>query len=274
MKKRLGRRADYELYFFMFMLIMVGVVVLALFGFQKRVAEAELLDQLYLSRDLAMVLDVFPAAPGNVFFIYGNPFQRFNFTFEDDKNRPAVNVKSVYPYAVDKNFRFSRKKVIKQPTRLQFKNSVYFIDVGTDLSPDIRLFKYPKIKIGDKLTAAYEYKGEVPPGVTSVFNSFVQGVEKAKTTPEHNVYLLIKFIDEEKVEVFIPASNAARSRKLASVLLNVLLEKNKDLQNAAIHLSDDKQLTDVTEAAVLIQLHSKYAKAGVLKTTFQEYKNE
>ena len=280
MKGRLGRRADYELYFFIFMLIMVGVVVLTLFNFQKRVAEADLLDQLFLERDLAMLLDVAFAAPGNLWVGYGVGMEKLNFnkfTYRFADNKVAVGTPSTYFYASDQNFDFSTPLEIRQPVRLQLKNDDYKFEIGTNLKSDLRLFKYPIVGTIDSAEKAVVIESNaVREAEENTVKHLAGSFEIKKVLPEYDVYIFVELIPEKKLEALIPGSNALKSRKLASLLLNNIITK-KSVKDSAIHLIDDdrltKALTKAEDAALILRLPAdpEFIVPGALEEAIKEY---
>jgi hypothetical protein len=273
MKKRFAKRGEHEIYFFIFMIIMSGIVVLTFVNFKTNVENAELLDQLFLSRDLSMTITSVLAAPGDVQYIYnGVGIEKFgDLEYFFDNNLVSVDKTERYVYATDSNFVNDLPAIpIIQPSQFIFANEGWLFSIKK-VGEQKQRWRYPKVQSGpvnvvvlDDLTVGKREAGD------SVLTLFARNLQHKKAQ-EYDVYIGVEFVEGKKLEVFIPPTNAAKSRKFASLIIDEIAAQ-KDVEHVAIHLSESEKLVEAKEAAVLIQMPTDFVVIGALNAALQEYK--
>lgn len=257
MKKGLGKRGDYELYFFIFMLIMTGIVVLALFQFQQRAADSEALDQLFISRDVALLLDALFAAPGNVVYTYDtDKLEQFSYSF--DKRFVDLGAPGRYGFAGDKAFTFNPPS-LQAPSKIYFSNDDYEFRISDSGLPPRPLYKYPHVGTAVAVwdngvkNIVVESNAQTPEQREKV-ELFKGNIPSARGVSV-DIFIFVEFVQGEQVEMGISAKDAdvaARSRKLASLLANdIITRKNIPV---IIYPKKQEKIDEARDAGLFIRM--------------------
>ena len=85
-----------------------------------------------------------------------------------------------------------------------------------------------------------------------------------------DIYVFVEFIPEQKLEALIPGTNALKSRKFASLLLNDIITK-KSVERSAIHLVDDDRLSKANDAALVLRLPESFFSPKVIENAIEGY---
>ncbi len=287
MRKRWGKRGDEEIYYAIYAVIMTAIVVVSLFSFKDRFERAQVLDELFLSRDLALALDALFASPGAVQLAYDraglNAFSQLDYRF--DGGRVAIGRSEQYPYARDLRFApyrtVARDKppgdlgAISKPAELFLSNSGWEVSIlPQQPARQQALFRYPLVDGSQTQDIVVAFTDPLSVGEDSILRMFAGAPPVLAGLPDADMLIIVQFTEAKQVEALIPPATAARSRKLASLLVNRIIG-SEDVP-AAIRLSDDPRLARAREAAVLVRLPVTALAApvrdgGSAAAVFEEY---
>lgn len=110
-------------YFRIFEIILLVLVIGIIYLEVKNVTDNGIYQKKFLSRDLALLMDSFANARGNLYYNY-DPHEEIavmrRFTF-DFKNRRVVVDDEAWPYATNENVRFQEPPPFKNPQHLTFR---------------------------------------------------------------------------------------------------------------------------------------------------------
>lgn len=100
----------YEQFFNVLELVLAIIIILALFFFVSDVAKKTIFEKNYMARDLAILLNTFYAAPGEVTYNYYENLKDFTFNFGDNKvevsGKEDKGTNIFYPFAKNKEVQF------------------------------------------------------------------------------------------------------------------------------------------------------------------------
>jgi hypothetical protein len=268
---RLNKRGGHDLYFFIFGLIMIGLVAVAIINFKNRAENAETLDQRFLARDLALTMNTVYASPGSVVHTYKgaglDKFKEFDYNFRE--NTVQISNGEKYSYATDSNFRQTNLRV-QHPEQIVISNSGWHLT--TEKGNVERESRYPRVEKASKelnghrvlVESTAQRNGELVRAGTSTLDLFA-GKGFSNANADFDFYFLVEFIPDEHIEVFIPPNTIKKSRELASRILNQL----QSGLPASIHISEDEKLAEAKKGAVFIRLPENEGKPNVLRESVE-----
>ena len=258
-----SKKAQHELYFIIFQVILITTVAFTLFSFVSNVSEDTFIEKQFLSRDLALLLNTINTAPGNIHYIYSleDATPSFDFILVNQKVTIQELIKETqtsteFPYAENLLFQLSSSKIEKGVQKIEFENSDYELKIDKKTTKKLNKLKYPyidtKANIQDKKIAflsgilknpSNEEEYEEGNSFLSPIIPSIQSKERIVSTDESiklmspNIYidqevdLIIAINNNEPKEfkIYIPSNPDVikQSRKLASLIANKLIENEK-----------------------------------------------
>ena len=276
-KRFFGKKAAITglLDFLLLQLIPIAVIIVFTLAYIHIELEDTNMARLYLSRDISIEMNPIYGVPGNIEEIYflpikyhlgsGPTIHKYNFSF--DNNFVDVNGKK-FPYAENSNvFRIYQLTNITDNLNFWLHGEYLHISNIEKLSkeqPKFYRFKKPSIPFAE--TADKEWKTktisiipESEPFVAEFHRAYDRELNlKKQITPGSVVQLEIIFEDSSDIISEIQYSSALKSRKLASILINSLVDEaeNKGKNPEKIYIKVNNENYDA-ESAVKLRIGKK-----------------
>ncbi|MFC1801152.1 hypothetical protein ACFLZB_01715 [Nanoarchaeota archaeon] len=280
------KRGQLALGYLIISVLLIGVALIFFVTYAKNIKEDTLLEKTYFSRDVALVTNAVYASPGNLFVNYSSlaiyadfsvlpnkaSAELLNFEFgnqkvivvEDDGKQ-----KISYPYA-DDFFSGNLSGYFEKPSDLFFVSdgpNTMLVEKKTELGK----WKYPQIETKDEIWRTRNFM--IGPEGNDLANYFLnQGLPFKSYYSEPDIYLWIEEGESNEVTATISYQTAAKSRKLATLIINKVLE-NKPNAYTWINVTDSSQLK-AKEAGVVLRIGSGLIKKLELEEIFEEYYEE
>ncbi|MBW2966385.1 hypothetical protein KY342_04750 [Candidatus Woesearchaeota archaeon] len=232
----IGKKSQHELMFIVFQLLMIAAIFALLMLYVNSLREQTLFTKIALSRDLAFVVDTVYAAPGNLEYTYYATelnLSEFDYKFEKQNvNVLEKDLPTLYPFGEDRLFLESRFMTIKNPKTIQFQNIGYkfLAEEQTEAKPN--LFKYPYIDTFDlnwankKIAVGFYNENNLAKSIARELGVVPEGVARITNAD----ILIIAEIDNKtsktlRIEIPINSKFIKQNRKLASIIMNNVLER-------------------------------------------------
>ncbi len=266
MKLLKSKKADHEIWFIVFEIMLLGVVALFLFNHVNKLAKETLYEKDFLAKDLALTADTVLAVPGNIHYSYPLDWAtpKFNYIFQQyklsiDEKKEVKTSHTIFPYANDLSFLLNTIP-LNIPSKIEFENSGYLLNIQEEIIPNQNKSKYPYIETKntcqkeitllsgilkkpdgtdytEQNSFAEPVKLELNQATTSTKTEFsicppefcFQSIPSATSSNSALVLIFKNNVHEpDSLKLYIPSNPLIikQSRKLASLLINSLKEKD------------------------------------------------
>lgn len=255
---RLGKKAG--VYFFIFQMIIIVLIGSAITLYINKQTESTTSEKIFFSRDIAFEINSVYSSPGNFFETYTLPiryhlfknpdFYYFNFDF----NSRFVDVnKKRFPYA-ENSYLSLDSPASKNLSELYFENYGSEFRIGQYKEDKIRKKRFNQRKINipviQTTDISWSKKTIVIKPENSNFVKLFYGIYSKQLNLSYSgndasAVIELHFDNSSNIIAEIPYSSL-KSRKLASILINNLLELkksdiNRTIGNAYINIIDNSQ---------------------------------
>ena len=147
-----------QLLFLIIDITIILVVWLALFNYVRSVERDTLFDKIYLTKDIALLINTAYSSPGNLFYTYSSDeldLSLFDFYFKDGfvtiKENPDGN-ELYFPYAADSSFETELPNIVS-PEKIEFAKTDNKLQAKESLTYDLNQLSCPNIGIEGKLSS-------------------------------------------------------------------------------------------------------------------------
>jgi len=255
MKKRgfsrqtLGKKgAEHELYYIIMELLIVVLIAVLMFGFVKNLGTNTFFEKLYMSRDLALVVNTIYAAPGDVQYTYSNDkvnMIKFYFRFnlqkatidEKEINKEPSSTANYYYYGDVYDEKNPLSNYLIKPKEIKFIKTDNLLKIGNEklVFKESVKASYPEIytkniewKDEKKIDIAYAADSEqdLAKGLKEEFGESVKNIAVIKESEQKsgNILIVLK-VDATSgdgvLELVVQSDktgNSRNSRKLAGLI--------------------------------------------------------
>lgn len=259
-----------------FEILLVVIVVATLYARVSKFQEKNVIEQKFLSRDVALLLDIVPTLPGNLAYQYtSKTLDKFSFDFSNGMLK--VDDEKYY-YAKDTTLSYDELRTIEKKPKIYFYKSGKRIGVKEDLqlfNPFELVCRPEKEPLGKIIVdivgkeqflenIALFLRQRIGAETVSSPEKIDEEVKKADTV------VLISKAEHSAIKIFVSQQSNKRkeSERLACLIANELSSKLKESITGAAVVPIDLTLYDpndqkVKELAddkkgVLIEINSKF----------------
>jgi len=252
LKKRLGKKGDWEIWLIILQPVII-MVFLAAFGLWiYNLSQANVLEQMYYSKDVPLSVNAVYAAPADYHFTYaGGSVGDFNYMF----GTQIIQVSGEKYYYADDLF----YRDLFPGLTASFKPAGNYLELdsnglGLSASKSIKFNK--KLKYGylntknnswtDKIIAL---KGEDYQIIQFWINDGLP-YKSAEAVADSDVHLEFKMVEGRDLVAYIDFETAEKSRKLASIIMNRIIGRN-EVNKINIYFTE---INDIKEAGVILEI--------------------
>lgn len=269
------KRGQVWLLYLFLSILLIGATLVFLMLYVNDIKGGTILEERYFSRDLALTVNAIYASPGSLFFNYrplsirtdlvGDENDYLDFFFMEHQIGSGGET---YPYAADLFFNDLTGR-FGSAEQLGFTNDNFEMEVDFKTNEMGKKWKYPQVKTEDELWTGRKTIAIGPEGndlAEHLYSGKAFVTLKAQAEPD--IYLRIEGGTETKA--VIAYKTAARSRKLAALILNKILENNPETETL-IEVSGSQELASAKEAGIILFLERDLIKSQDFEDVFGEY---
>ncbi len=296
MKKILIKKrgtGDIESYFVLLKIIIAIGVVFSMYAYISSIQRDTFFDKLYLSRDIAFLMDSVYSSQGRFYIEYKRDMLK-NYDVEFLKQRVKIienNTDSkkksliIYQFAEDLNYK-TRANKISNSNKITFQKSNNILEISKELKNKIKLISCPETEINDNIQNTKilidvndDGKNKLIPTIEHILQSKIKNskttkgkarLEIEKLIEESNVIISVRLNEKENNEVkaYISSSPSPEDKdilkkrnRLACLIINELISIDSLFEggniietNPKYLKEEDKTILDNNKISIIVSI--------------------